>query len=187
MANEKGNRTNVLKRWGSRRYGYRYQKIPRKPFKGEAQFTLDDLYITPFTHELTTDGQGRKGYTAVDRNMNPSGIKVLDEYLQALSAGQSDIADFCARHDAKTSDLDGLVFLVTGMTNLDFRTRWILRQADDLLRFTDMSAVEVARRSGAGSRSNLYFIYERELNCSPIQRRKALREDGDLGRYSIEE
>jgi len=119
--------------------------------------------------------------------MNPSGINVLDEYLQALSAGQADIGGFCARHNAKTSDLDGLTFLLTGMSNVDFRNRWMLRCADELLRYTDMTMPEIARRCGAGTRGNLYFIYERELNCSPSQRRLELRQPGDLGKYKIVE
>lgn len=181
----KGKRASVVSRWGERRKATFFTPTPRKPFKGEAQFTLDDLYITPFTHELTADELGRTGYTPLERDMSPSGVNVLDEYLQALSEGRSDIGDFCARHNAKTADLDGLVFLLTGMSNVDFRKRWIVRCADELLRYTDMEVAEVARRCGAGSRGNLYFIYERELNCSPSQRRTELRKPGDLGKYKI--
>jgi len=187
MTQDKGNRAKVMGRWLNIEKEFRNRQTPRKPFKGEAQYSLDDLYITPFTHELTSDGLGRTGYTPLERNMNPSGINVLDEYLQALSAGQADIGGFCARHNAKTSDLDGLMFLLTGMSNVDFRNRWMLRCADELLRHTDMTMPEIARRCGAGTRGNLYFIYERELNCSPSQRRAELRKQGDLGKYKIVE
>lgn len=184
MTERIGNRANVVSRWNRDRA---YRRAPRKPFKGKAQFTFDDLYITPFTHELQTDERGFTGYVLIERNFCPSGINVLDEYLQALCAGQSGISDFCDRHNAKTSDLDGLIFLVTGMSTTDFRNRWIVRCADDLLRYTDMEIPEIARRSGAGSRGNLYFIYERDLNCSPSQRREELRQQGDLGRFRIVE
>jgi len=170
-----------MNRW-TRREGSRRQQ-PRQPLKGEPQFTMDDLYISPFTHELTSDEQGRTGYTPMDVNLRPMGIRVMDDYLEALHAGQSDVGEFCARLGAKTSDLDGLVFLLTGMSNQDFRNRWIVRRADDLLRYTDMDVKEIARRSGAGSRNNLYFIYERDLNCSPTMRRQQLRQEGDLGRF----
>lgn len=174
-----------MNRWYGSGEGRSYSQTPRKPFKGEAQFTFDDLYITPFTYELTADELGRTGYTPLKRNMSPSGINVLDEYLQALSEGQSDIGGFCDRHNAKTADLDGLVFLLTGMSNVDFRNRWIVRCADELLRHTDMKMPEIARRCGAGTRGNLYFIYERELDCSPSRRRTELRKPGDLGKYRI--
>lgn len=186
MTENDGNRASVMKRWGYEKSKY-VNPTPRKPFKGKAQYTLDGLYITPFTHELTADGFGRTGYTPLERNLCPSGVNVLDEYLQALSAGLSDIGGFCDRHNAKTSDLDGLIFLLTGMSNMEFRNRWIMRCADELLRYTDLMMTEIARRSGAGTRNNLYFIYERELNCSPTQRRYELRKKGDLGKFKIVE
>lgn len=178
-----GNKKNVLNRWGGRKD--RKARTPRKPFKGKPQYMLDDLYISPFTHELSTDEVGRRGYLPMEKNMTPTGIKVMDEYLLSLHKGMTDITTFCDRYGAKTADLDGMVFLLTGMGNLQFRACWMVRCADDLLRYTDMEVAEVARRCGAGSRGNLYFIYERDLNCSPTDRREALRRDGDLGRYKI--
>lgn len=198
MAGKKGNRANVTDRWyGVNKSSSWRSQTPRPAFKGEAQYTLDDLFITPFTHELTSDELGRTGYTPIvgqttdgtmrQRNLCPTGIHVLDAYLQALSRGQSDVAEFCDRYNAKTADLDGLIFLLTGMPNQDFRNRWIVRMADLLLRYTDMTVDEIARRSGAGTRTNLYFIYERDLNTSPTDRRNALRKPGDLGKYKITE
>lgn len=185
MANKKGNRTNVMNRWYGREKGSWRPQSPRTPFKGEPQYTIDQLFITPFTHAFTADDMGRTGYTPIERSLNPSGIHILDAYLQALHCGHSDIADFCNRYNARTSDLDGLIFLLTGMTNQDFRNRWILKTADLLLRYTDMTVEEIARRSGAGTRTNLYFIYERDLNTSPTARRHALRKPGELNRYKI--
>lgn len=151
MANKKGNRSNVMDRWyGREKDGYRHQE-PRTPFKGEPQYTLESPFITPFTHAFTANDMGRTGYTPIERNLTPTGIQVLDAYLQALHRRQSDIADFRDRYNACTSDLDGLVFLLTGMTNQDFRKCWILKTADLLLRYTDMTVEEIAHRSGAGT------------------------------------
>lgn len=186
MTDNKGNRMKVITRWGQRKASGSQMKL-RKPFKGKPQFTVDGLYITLFTHELTSDELGRKGYTPIVRNFTPSGISILDEYVQALHAGQTGTGDFCNRHNARLTDLDGLIFLLLGMSNADFRNRWIVRCADELLRYTDMEIPEVARRSGAGTRGNLYLIYERDLNCSPTQRRAELRQPGDLGRFKIVE
>ena len=187
MAGNKGNRSNVMDRWyGNKKSRWRPQ-TSRTPFKGEAQYTFDELFITPFTHAFTADSMGRTGYTPISRSLTPSGIHILDAYLQALHRGHSDVADFCARYNARTSDLDGLIFLLTGMSNQDFRNRWILKTADLLLRYTDMTVEEIARRSGAGTRTNLYFIYERDLNTSPTARRKALRKPGERNRYKIVE
>ena len=187
MTGRKGNRANVMNRWYSRGNDSLRHQTPRTPFKGEPQYTLEKLFITPFTHAFTADDMGRTGYTPIERNLTPTGIHILDAYLQALHRGHSDIADFCDRYNARTSDLDGLIFLLTGMSNQEFRNRWILKTADLLLRYTDMTVEEIARRSGAGTRTNLYFIYERDLNTSPTARRHALRKPGEKGRYKIVE
>ncbi len=185
MENNKGNRKNVMDRWYSNATYYSTQQKPREKFKGKAQFTFDGVFITPFTHELTEDEMGRRGYTPIEVNLQPTGIQVFDAYLQALRVGDSRISSFCKRYRAKTSDLDGLVFLLTGMSNLEFRNCWIRRSADLLLRHTDWMMTEIARRSGAGTRTNLYFIYERDMNCSPTDRRYELRMPGDFDRFRI--
>lgn len=184
MATTSGNRKNVENRWGHRRKS-REPRNEREAFKGTPQFTFDNLYISPFTQKLTVDNDGRMGYTAIERNMNPTGIDVLDAYVQALHQGKMESGTFCARYGTKTHDLDGLLFFLTGMNTQTLRTRWTLRRADELLRFTDLDIVEIARLSGAGSRTNLYYIYEQELNTSPTDRRVALRQEGDLMRYKL--
>lgn len=183
----KGNRAKVMDRWYGDNRNSRYRHGERAPFKGEPQYTLDQLFITPFTHVLTEDGAGRKEYTPIERNLSPTGIHVLDAYLQRLHRGDFDVAVFCASYNARTQDLNGLMFLLTGMSNLAFRNRWQLRTADLLLRHTDMNIEEIALRCGAGTRTNLYFIYERELDMSPTDRRNQLRRPGDLEKYRIEE
>lgn len=185
MSEHKGNRKNVLDRWYGDGNGTRNYQSMRKPFKGEPQFSFDDLYVMPFTHELTADDMGRKGYTPLEQNLCPTGIKVLDEYIQFLHSGQADVSAFCAKYNLKTSDLDGFIFVLTGLSNWVFRKQWIMRCADELLRYTDMNLNKIASRCGAGTRNNLYFMYERDMNCSPTQRREELRQKGDLGRYKI--
>lgn len=187
MTGRKGNRANVMNRWYGRDKDNLRHQTPRTPFKGEPQYTFEKLFITPFTHAFTADDMGRTGYTPIERNLTPTGIHILDAYLRALHRGHSDVADFCDRYNARTADLDGLIFLLTGMSNQEFRNRWILKTADLLLRYTGMTVEEIARRSGAGTRTNLYFIYERDLNTSPTARRNALRKPGELNRYKIVE
>ncbi len=183
-----GNRAKVMDRWYGREkgYGWREPKKPREPFKGKPQFTFEELYITPFTHERTTDQYGNVVYYPLpEKNLAPSGVAVMDDYLQHLYRGEADIAAFCAKYNARTADLDSLVFLLTGMPNLEFRTRWQLTTADALLRYTKMAVADIAVRSGMGTRNNMYFIYEREFDQSPTERRDAIRQDGDLGRFAI--
>lgn len=183
-----GNRAKVLDRWYGRNKGdhiWRAEKTPRAAFTGEAQYKFEDLFISPLTHKRSADADGNIIYVPIEpqRNMTPTGIHVMDNYLQHLARGEADVADFCKQYNARTSDIDGMVFLLTGMSNQAFRTKWQIHSADLLLRYTNMGVTEVARRSGMGSRTNMYFIYERELDISPTERRHALRQRGDIGRY----
>lgn len=187
-SNDMGNRKNVLDRWygAGHRSSDSEARKPRAPFRGTPQFDFEQLYIAPFTHRRSADEQGNIVYRPVEeRNLAPTGVAVMDDWLRHLADGRTDLAAFCARYNARTSDLDSLVFLLTGMSNFEFRTRWQLRTADALLRYTKMSVEDIARRCGMGTRGNMYFIYEREFNLSPTERRRQLREKGDLGRFAI--
>ena len=188
MSNDNmGKAPKVKDRWyGDHKRRERRELKPRE-FKGTPQFTLDELYITPFTHRRRYSEDGRVTYVPVERNLQPTGIRVMDEFLRSLTAGRADVADFCQRYGARTGDIDSLIFLLTGMRCFDFRQTYQLRMADELLRYTSLGVVDIARRSGFGSRTNLYFAYQRDLRTTPSDRREQLRQQGDEGRYKLHE
>ena len=96
---------------------------------------------------------------------------------------RSDIQAFCEERGLKLSDIDSLVFILTGIRGIDFRQRYQVKMMDELLRYTSLSLAEVARRSGLGSAHNLYLTTKREYNEAPAERRKKLRDPDDEGRY----
>ena len=110
----------------------------------------------------------------------------MDEYLQMLHQNCFSYAAFRQKYHAHSSDLSGLVFMLTGLTQEQFRLRWILRTASLLLRYTDMPMSEVARRSGAGSRTNLYYMFQRDYNYPPSQERENAERDRLLKSRIIE-
>lgn len=182
----KGKAPKVKDRWyGDHKYRHGRELKPRE-FKGTPQFTFDELYITPFTHRRHYSEDGLVTYVPLERNLQPTGIRVMDDFLRSLSAGRTDITTFCERYGARTSDIDSLIFLLTGMRGIDFRQAYQLRMADELLRYTSLGVVDIARRCGFGSRTNLYFAYQRDLRTTPSDRREQLRQQGDEGRYKIE-
>ena len=187
MSYEKNGRAPKVKdRWnGDHKYRNRRELKPRK-LKGEPQFTFDELYITPFTLRRRYSEDGRVTYVPVERNLQPTGIRVMDDLLRSMSAGHTDVTAFSERYGARTSDIDSLIFLLTGMRGIDFRQAYQLRMADELLRYTSLGVVDIARRCGFGSRTNLYFAYQRDLRTTPSDRREKLRQQGDEGRYKIE-
>ena len=172
------NRTNAY-------YGHEGRKIVKRELKGEPQFTLVDLYITPFTLRKRYDEDGRWQYVPVEKNTAPTGIKIMDDYLMYLSAGHSDMQAFADRHGLKTEEVGALVFILTGMKGVRFRQLYQMRLADDLLRFTDLPFDEVARRSGLGSPNNMYLALRREYDMSASERRAFLQKEGDARRFRV--
>ena len=77
----------------------------------------------------------------------------------------------------------GFIQVLTGMSQSDFRDRYLLLLADDLLRFTDQTLAEVGRRIGMTGKTSFNKFMKRVSGATPMQRRNALRQPGDLNRY----
>ena len=165
----------------------RFQWTTPRPRKllVEPQWTLDELYITPFTARRRYDEEGIRHYDPIERRTNPTGVEVMDHLLRRLTEGNNNISDLCRSYGLRTSDIDSLIFILTGMRGQDFRLAYQLRLADDLLRYTELPLTEVARRSGFGSHTNLCVFIQRERKQTPKQRRNSLRQRGDAERYRL--
>ena len=163
--------------------------IPRefteRKLKDEPQFKFEDLYISPFRQQRKYSEDGVVRYVDVERRTAPTGIRMFDAYLQYLAQGGLEVQTFADQHGLRLTDIDSMVFVLTGMRGIDFRMKYQVRLADELLRYTDMTVAEVARRSGIGSANNLYLTYKREFNLAPGYRRLRIRQEGDVGRYKI--
>ena len=152
----------------------------------EPQFGFDELYISPFRWRRRFDEEGRVNYEAVDRwPLKTTGVRLMDAYLWYLADGESDLEAFADKHGLRREDIDSMVFILTGMRGVDFRQRFQMRQAADLMRYTSLTLAEVARRSGLGSANNLYLSYKRDFNLAPGYRRLSLRKEGDVGRFRL--
>ena len=166
-------------------YGRPSRQVVKREFRGEPQYTLDQLYISPFTRRKRWDEDGHWQYIAVERNLNPTGITVMDDYLRYLASGNSDMQAFADRYGLKREEVGAMVFILTGIRGIRFRQLYQMRLVDDLLRYTDMDKKEVARRSGLGSENNMYLALRREYNMGIGERRRFLRKEGDVGRFAI--
>ena len=162
-----------------------WKKRPPREFQGKPQWTLDEMYISPFTARRRYDEEGVMHYDAVERNTAPTGVEVMDRYLRRLSEGKDVVKDFCRIYGLRTEDMEALIFILTGMKGQDFRMAYQLRLADELLRYTDLPLAEVARRSGLGSHTNFCVVIHREWKQTPTERRTALRQKGDARRYRL--
>lgn len=172
------NRTNVD-------FGYPARKILKRELRSKPQFSLNYLFISPFTQKRRYDEDGHWQYVEIERRTTPTGIRVMDDYLRYLADGNSDMQAFADRHGLKTDEVGALVFILTGIKGVRFRQLYQIRLVDELLRYTDMPYDEVARRSGLGSPNNMYLALRREYNMSASERRAFLRKEGDAGRYRL--
>lgn len=161
------------------------KKRPPRIFLGTPQWTIDQLYISPFTARRRYDEEGIAHYDEIPRNLHPTGVDVMDHYLRRLSEGLDVMKEFSKLYGLRAEDMEALIFILTGMKAMDFRMAYQMRLADELLRYTDLPLAEVARRSGLGSHTNLCVFFRRKYRQTPTVRRIALRRKGDAGRYRV--
>lgn len=148
------------------------------------QFTLDDIYISPFTHKRIYNETGSASIIPLERNLTPTGIELLDNVALNLTNGchHNYVAN---RLGVDRKKLNGFIELLTGMTATEFALSYSLRIADDLLRYTDMDVKEIAQRCGLNNTASMYYIFKREYDSTPRDRRYQLRRKGDLGLYRL--
>ena len=149
------------------------------------QFPYEEIYITPFTSRRHIDENGVATYEPIERNLQPTGVRLLDGFAAQIAFGNGSRNAYCKRMGITTTQLNHLLQLLTGVGTSDFRTYFSLRLVDDLLRYTDLEISEIASRSGIGSTVNLFYIFRRVYDCSPTDRRLMLRKKGDLNRYKL--
>ena len=163
-----------------------------RELKTEAQFTFDELYRTPLREERCYEvigGGSEKPQVEVcyvERNLpevRTTGIRMMDEFISYLADGHSNMAAFCEERGLRVSDIDSLVFMLTGMSGKEFRQCYKVRIMDELLRYTSLPPAEVARRSGIGSSNTLYLFTKRLYGEAPVEHRRHIRQSGDEGRY----
>lgn len=152
----------------------------------KAQWTVEQLWRNPFKEERRYQTDGVRVWSEWVAISPPAetGVKIFDEWLQYLTEGNYEMRAFCRRYPGlRTGDLDALAFVLTGMRAQDFGLKYRAMTVDALLRYTKWKPEEVARRSGIGSKNNLYLTCKREWGVAPMVRRKAIQKKEDIGRY----
>ena len=167
--------------------------------KNSAQFTFDELFVSPFTRQRSFDPKTLDNFlvTVVPKRTR-SGVKVLDEVIDVLvennsRLGEARTADelstefyrVARRNGMKFSELSKIVQGLTGLTIGGFSIAWRARLADWLLRYTDLDVGIVMRASGFISPTA--FSRFVRLHCGQPPRRYRLegRRPGDIGKYAL--
>lgn len=150
-----------------------------------AQFTLEQLYISPFSARKRYDEDGNVTWVTVERRTEPTGVWLMDRYLQFLMRGGYYRPTFCAEEGVTLVELASLVKVLTGMGIIEFQQRYVLQVADQLLRYTELTQEYIAAHYGGIDGTNLYRLYKRYYHCTPSERRRKLRQKNDAGRYRV--
>ena len=161
------------------------RNIARRSLKSDAQFTFEQLYISPFNRRRKYHEDGTVEYVALEKQTAPTGIHVMDDFLRYLAEGKSDMKGFADRHGLKTTEIGAMIFILTGIKGIKFRQMFQMRMVDELLRFTALPFSEVARLSGLGSDYNMYLALRREYNMSATERRNLLQQPNDAGAFDF--
>lgn len=185
MVNEEDGKKQVRDRWWSSEEHKRVFK--KRELKGKPQYTVDALYISPFTLRRQFTSEGVRYYVPVERNLAPSGIEILDSYLNYLTRGNSSTGAFCKSYGISTSDIDSLCFLLTGLSGRKFKQLYQDKLLDELLRYTNLPLDKVAPLCGLGSASNLYLTCVRDFGMSPGERRYRNRSRKDIDLFRLGE
>lgn len=151
------------------------------------QFTLDDLYISPFTAERYYDDKtGEPIYRPVERNITPTRIHMMDAYLQIVCTSKSYTRNTLEqRLGVPLIEFSVMCRLLTGLPQDELHDALRLRLADDLLRYTSLDLRDIAFRCGFSAYSGLSKLFEKKYHCSVSERQKKVRGKNDEGRYRI--
>lgn len=150
------------------------------------QFEFDKLYFPPFKRRRVYNSDGTVTYVPFERNLQPTGLKVMDDYLVLLGEGRGSMSAYARSLGVLPEDMDSLFFLLTGMHAMDFRLAWQMRMAIHLLRYTSLPIDQVAARSGFGTRMNLYYACRRDQKMSPTELRDSLRKRLDVDKFRVD-
>ena len=153
--------------------------------KEEPQYSFDELYFTPFTECRKFDDEGNAYYAPIEKNTRPTGICVLDDYMNFLNDGNSSVAVFCRRKGISIAAFSGLCEVLTGMKVTTLKMKWVERTVLDLLRYSNLTIKEVAERSGVGSNFNLNRVCKQLSGYSAWNYRFYTQEEGEAGKYRI--
>lgn len=151
----------------------------------EAQFDPETFYIMPFAQQRSVGHDGQIVYVPTERNLTPTGLRILDDCLRTVAQGDDPAEEVCRRYGLSAEGLAAVFHALTGRTYAEVRDALRLRVADDLLRYTDLPMSRLAQRAGFSTPQLYARVVKRLYGTSPGGRRAALRREGDLGRYAL--
>ena len=151
----------------------------------KTKYSFETLYVSPFTKRLGFDEKELKTiYVPMEQKRLRTGLDVVDLVVDKLIAGQDPLT--LPWQLGMTEAVMSTTFrTLTGLTLVEFRTRWRMRVASELLRYTELPLKEVMSRICYTSQQSFSRMFRKAYGAAPREYRRICHEAGDAGKYAL--
>ena len=125
----------------------------------------EDVFITVFKRKPTEEELWMGVPPDFDGN-RPSGNNLIDLFAYLIRKyGRMDTSEYARIMQLKTSELRGAILAIGGMSAMEWRNRYLLLEAQELMERTDMSITAIAAKLGF-SQPSVFSKFFRTLTKS---------------------
>lgn len=140
------------------------------------QISIDEVYISVLKAKLVTNEEGWSKMMPVNHDVRPSGSMIMDALVRLLNEKRlyypTEVAEYFQK---KTRDLDGAIRVLTGMSLSRFMLLYRLKQVQEYLCCTSLTAIEISSRCGYPNSSTMGYLFRKEFGMTPGMYRQAHR------------
>lgn len=140
------------------------------------QISIDEVYISVLKAKLVTNEEGWSKMMPVNHDVRPSGSMIMDALVTLLHKKRlyypAEVAEYFQK---KVRDLDGAIRVLTGMSLSRFMLLYRLKQVQEYLCCTSLTAIEIATRCGYPNSSTMGYLFRKEFGMTPGMYRQAHR------------
>jgi transcriptional regulator GlxA family with amidase domain len=149
------------------------------------KYSFEMLYVSPFTKKLGFDEKELKTiYVPLEKERVRTGLDVVDLVVDKLVAEEDPLV-LPWQLGVSEAVMSTTFRTLTGLSLVAFRTRWRMRRASELLRYTEMPLREIMSHIGYTSQQSFSHMFHKAYGSSPREYRRLRREAGDMGKYAL--
>ena len=140
------------------------------------QISIDEVYISVLKAKLVTNEEGWSKMMPVNHDVRPSGSIIVNALVTLLHKKRlyypAEVAEYFQK---KARDLDGAIRVLTGMSLSRFMLLYRLKQVQEYLCCTSLTAIEISSRCGYPNSSPMGYLFRKEFGMTPGMYRQAHR------------
>lgn len=145
----------------------------------------EDVFITVFKRKPTEEELWMGVPPDFDGN-RPSGNNLIDLFAYLIRKyGRMDTSEYARIMQLKTSELRGAILAIGGMSAMEWRNRYLLLEAQELMERTDMSITEIAAKLGFSQPSVFSKFFRTLTKSQPWEWRIEKKNRAQTGREPI--